>query len=395
MRIANNNFPATQAAPFQPPGSAGARLRLFLAYLAYVQVFNVLVGLIVAFVMNAGKSVFEDILASICIGTLAFLFIYGARLAIWRANRRPGALPFMVLLAVGAWLAQVVGTRMFRWLLGIGGVQASPFASPKTAGLMLFTLTTAAGVSLFFYGRAKIVRLETVAAQEKARAALVEKQALQAQLQMLQAQIEPHMLFNTLANLQGLIGFDPDRAQLLLDQLIQYLRATLSASRSATTTLAKEFSLMEAYLGLMSVRMGERLAYTLELPQHLRQLPLPPMLLQPLVENAIQHGLEPKIAGGHITVRATEQDGQLLLAVSDTGLGLDHPGGRRPGTGLGLANIRERLTVLYGAHAALTLSLAPGDAAGTVAQLRLPLPAATEPLFPSFVQHPVSALNHD
>jgi signal transduction histidine kinase len=394
MRIANNNFPATQAAPFQPPGSAGARLRLFLAYLAYVQVFNVLVGLIVAFVMNAGKSVFEDIVASICIGTLAFLIIYGARIAIWRGSRRPGPLQFMVLLAVAAWLAEVVGTRLFRWLLGMGGgVQSSPIASPKAAGLMLFTFTAAAGVSLFFYTRAKIVRLEAVAAQERARAALVEKQALQAQLQMLQAQIEPHMLFNTLANLQGLIGFDPDRAQLLLDQLIQYLRATLSASRSATTTLAKEFSLMEAYLGLMSVRMGERLSYTLDLPQHLRQLPLPPMLLQPLVENAIQHGLEPKIDGGHIAVRATEQDGQLLLAVCDTGLGLDHPGGSSPGTGLGLANIRERLTVLYGAQAAFTL--APGDAAGTVAQLRLPLPTATESLFPSLVQQPVSALHHD
>jgi sensor histidine kinase YesM len=393
MRNANH-VPVSQGAPGRPASAGRVRLRQLISYLAYLQAFNLITGLIIGFVMNGGRSIGEDIVASVCIGTLAFLIIFGARQALWRGQKQPPLAQFMVLLAIGAWLAQLIGTQLFRWIMGIRAVPASAFSSPKAVGLLLFTLTTAAGVSLFFYSRAKIIRLAALADQEKARAALVEKQALQAQLQMLQAQIEPHMLFNTLANLQGLIGFDPDRAQLLLDQLIQYLRATLSISRAAETTLSKEFTLMEAYLGLMSVRMGERLAYTLDLPPHLRQLPLPPMLLQPLVENAIQHGLEPKIDGGHITVRAAEQDGQLLLlTVADTGLGLDHPGERRPGTGLGLGNIRERLLALYGTQAALMLT--PGDTAGTLAQLRLPLPLPA-PVPPAYsAKTTLTALHHD
>ena len=192
---------------------------------------------------------------------------------------------------------------------------------------------------------------------------------MQAQLQLLQAQIEPHMLFNTLANLQGLISFDPDRAQLLLDQLIQYLRATLSSSRAEATTLEQEFKLMQAYLGLMAVRMGARLAYTLDLPDDLRSARLPPMLLQPLVENAIQHGLEPKIEGGHITVRASVDDDQLTLTVMDDGLGLDHPG-QTKGTQLGVTNIRERLQVMHGAAA--SLSLDANTTGGVTARLTLP-----------------------
>jgi LytS/YehU family sensor histidine kinase len=187
---------------------------------------------------------------------------------------------------------------------------------------------------------------------------------------MLQAQIEPHMLFNTLANLQGLIAADPPRAQLLLEQLIAYLRATLKSSRAAATTLAEEFSLMDSYLGLMSIRMGERLSYRLELPPSLAGLPLAPMLLQPLLENAIRHGLEPKIEGGRLDVSAAHDGANLVLTVCDTGLGLQAPA--RHGTGLGLENIRERLHALYGPGASLVL--ADAVPCGTVATLTLPMP---------------------
>ena len=160
---------------------------------------------------------------------------------------------------------------------------------------------------------------------------------MQAQLQLLQAQIEPHMLFNTLANLQGLISFDPDRAQLLLDHLIQYLRATLSSSRADTTTLGQEFSLMEAYLGLMSIRMGARLRYALDLPAELGHATIPSMILLTLAENAIKHGIEPSLRGGEIRLSALRVDGMLRLRVQDTGMGLPASGaGSAPGSGLGL-----------------------------------------------------------
>jgi sensor histidine kinase YesM len=194
---------------------------------------------------------------------------------------------------------------------------------------------------------------------------------MQTQLQLLQAQIEPHMLFNTLANLQGLIAIDPTRAQHMLDQLIQYLRATLSSSRETHTTLSREFELMQAYLGLMSVRLGRRLSYTLRLPETLKEIAVPPMLLQPLVENAIKHGIEPKVEGGSVDVEASREDSSLRLRVTDSGLGLAHSLPGRQGESIGLANVRERLQALFGSRSSFTLS--PNDPAGAVATIVIPL----------------------
>ncbi len=240
----------------------------------------------------------------------------------------------------------------------------------QTLGMILFTLLATVIATMLFTGRDNVAKAEAKAAQESARAEAIARQALQAQLQLLQAQIEPHMLFNTLANLQGLIGLDPARAQQMLDQLIIYLRATLSSSRAEVTTLAQEFALMDAYLGLMSVRMGERLSFALELPAELRDAHIPPMLLQPLIENAITHGLEPKIEGGRIVVSAAVRDGKLHVSVRDDGLGLGAPSAKS-GTHLGVANTRSRLNAIHGDQASLSLSANPDG--GAHAELTLPL----------------------
>ena len=359
------------------PRKTGFPYRRLLGDARYALLLNVLCALFITFVLSGGQSFWLNLLASMCIGSIAFLLIDGIRLAWWGEGRRPQKLPFIVLIIVSAAVAQVGGTMLFGWLANID-VPAPIAMSPRNVSMTVFTLAVASAAILFFSSREKIARLQMEAAQEKARAESVARQAMQAQLQLLQAQIEPHMLFNTLANLQGLISFDPDRAQLLLDQLIQYLRATLSSSRAESTTLEQEFSLMQAYLGLMSIRMGARLSFTLDLPEALRQITVPPMLLQPLVENAIQHGLEPKIEGGHIHVQASTNAGVLILSVSDDGLGLGHPG-QSKGTHLGVANIRERL---HGMHAdAASLSLVANHPAGATARLTLPLPPTiTSPL---------------
>ncbi|HEX7633865.1 MAG TPA: histidine kinase, partial [Noviherbaspirillum sp.] len=237
-------------------------------------------------------------------------------------------------------------------------------------GTIIITVLLCSIITWFFWSKGQMAVLKASFEAEKARAAAIEKQALQAQLQMLQAQIEPHMLFNTLANLQALIAVDAPRAQRMLEQLIQYLRATLSSSRSQQTSLEHEFSLLEAYLGLMQVRMGARLSYALQLPPDLRKTMVPPMLLQPLAENAIKHALEPKIDGGHIDVRAIQEAGMLKLSVTDTGLGLDGPV-RQPGTQLGIANLRERLRVLYGEQA--SFSLTSNTPCGAAAHITIPL----------------------
>jgi LytS/YehU family sensor histidine kinase len=176
------------------------------------------------------------------------------------------------------------------------------------------------------------------------------------------------MLFNTLANLRVLIGIDPPRAQHMLDHMIAYLRATLDASRATTHPLQREFDRLRDYLELMAIRMGERLSYTLELPADLAGVPVPTLLLQPLVENSIQHGLEPKVQGGRIAVRAAREGELLVLTVDDTGVG--DAGAPIDGNGFGLAQIRERLQALHGERARLDFG---ADAGGAHARITLPI----------------------
>ena len=363
-----------------PPGACHTvpLWRQMLLDARYALLINLVFTALITYVFDPGSDLWLNFIASMCIGSIIYLLFNGIRLTLWGRERRPKLLHMVMLMLLIVPVAQVAGLTLFGWLTGTPVNSIASLLPTRMISTLTFSLVGTAGAVLFFSSREKIARLEAQAAEERARAESVARQAMQAQLQLLQAQIEPHMLFNTLANLQGLISFDPDRAQLLLDQLIQYLRATLSSSRAEATTLEQEFKLMQAYLGLMAVRMGARLNYTLDLPDDLRSARLPPMLLQPLVENAIQHGLEPKIEGGHIHVQASTDGGVLILTVADDGLGLDHPG-QTKGTHLGVANIRERLRGMHGDAA--SLSLAANHPAGVVARLTLPLPPTiTSPL---------------
>jgi LytS/YehU family sensor histidine kinase len=208
-------------------------------------------------------------------------------------------------------------------------------------------------------------------AREKLRIVSGEKQAVQAQLRLLQAQIEPHFLFNTLATVQSQIKRSPDRAFTMLDHLIGYLRQSLTASRAEQGTLAQEFDRLRHYLALLQIRMGDRLQVSLDLDPALAERPFAPMLLQPLVENAIRHGLEPKVEGGRLSVQAAviKAGERCCITITDTGLGF----GANPdsaGTGLGLSHVRERLALLYDGHAELTVTDAMP---GTCITIELPL----------------------
>lgn len=226
---------------------------------------------------------------------------------------------------------------------------------------LLITLLAGITASYYFYTIGKNSYLERKMTEAR-------QHANEARLKLLETQLEPHMLFNTLANLRALIGSDPARATDMLDRLIAYLRATLSASRQTTHPLSEEFARLRDYLELMAVRMGPRLRYTLDLPEDLGQLPVPTLLLQPLVENSIKHGLEPKVDGGSITVRASRLGDVLTLEVIDTGMGL--PTAAPEGAGFGLAQVRERLATAYGSHAAIDLVAEPGS--GTRAGISIP-----------------------
>ena len=214
-----------------------------------------------------------------------------------------------------------------------------------------------------------------------ARRLAAEKRATEAQLRLLQAQIEPHFLFNTLANVETLLDHDLPKARQMLASFTDYLRASLGALRQQESPLSQELELARSYLLLLQARMEERLQFSIEASDAAQRVVLPPLLLQPLVENAVVHGLEPAIAGGTVQVRArvenTPAGRQLVLEVQDDGRGLDapaRPGHRprqKPGTGLALDNIRQRLAGRYGTEAKLELqALQPH---GTLARITLPL----------------------
>ena len=198
----------------------------------------------------------------------------------------------------------------------------------------------------------------------------------EAKLRALQAQIEPHFLYNTLANVLSLIDTQPAQARHMLERFIDFLRASLHASRADSATVGAELDLAAAYLDVLAVRMGQRLRYRIEADAAARAATIAPMLIQPLVENAVMHGLEPKVAGGTIVLRAQVVDGILAIEVADDGVGIGNAP-PRPGGGVGMANVKARARSVHGAAAHVQLLDNPGG--GAIVRLTLPIqPTLTE-----------------
>lgn len=195
-----------------------------------------------------------------------------------------------------------------------------------------------------------------------------EKREVVATLKLLQAQIEPHFLFNTLANVGSLIDVDPPLARRLLERLNDWLRIALVRTRSERSALGDELGMLENYLQILKVRFGERLRWRIDADEAAEAAPFPPMLLQPLVENAVRHGIEPKIGGGEIRITAALEEGRLRIEVSDDGNGLYDDGDS--GEGAGLANVRARLATLFGDDGRFVLNGNGGG--GVTAILELP-----------------------
>ena len=324
-------------------------------------VFNTVIALAITAV--SGESFAVNMLYSQFIGMLIWLLIDGGRFVL-HPSGWPGAMRMAALVVGAVLVAYPLGSASANLLMGrelLLGLNNFPRA---TLGFVLMSLSAGAFGAYYFTSREMLARARL--AEEEAQ-----RQATEARLRLLESQLEPHMLFNTLANLRALIGTDPVRAVTMLDRLNDFLRATLKASRADATaghhTLADEFARLRDYLELMAVRMGPRLRYTLELPETLSHQSVPPLLLQPLVENCIRHGLEPNVDGGEVRVVARQGEGGLELEVSDTGVGCE----AEPAAGFGLSQVRERLTTAYPGQARLHWHSAPG--AGTRALLTLPL----------------------
>lgn len=357
-----------------------------LRHLAVGLLVSCTVGAFIALIF--GDGLWANLVISLCIGGCIQGLIEAGRYGIagWmrrRGDTRPSVLknwpgwplmaPYVVVAALlGYWL----GRNLAAMLLGQPWPVHSTGGSTRALVLVLgITVVVSAAATWNFFLRSQV-------ATSDAQAEAARRLAGESQLRLLQSQLEPHMLFNTLANLRVLVGLDPPRAQLMLDHLIRYLRATLGASHANLHALATEFALLDDYLALMALRMGPRLQVQLDLPEALRRQPVPPLLLQPLVENAIRHGLEPQVAGGRIVVRAEVQGDMLRLTVRDTGAGLAEAAAtaaERRGGGYGTRHVTDRLATLYGAQASFRLAPANDADGGTLADVRLPLMADRSP----------------
>jgi signal transduction histidine kinase len=327
--------------------------------------------LVYSWCISMGCSVSIDVLRHFA---TSWVHRHDTRPSVERQADWPGWGWMSVCLVLGTLSGITLGSLLGNWLIGREGHVFGGGMSMVAAMLVISLLP---GIGITYYYRAK-GRLQTA----QALAETAQRQATETRLKLLESQLEPHMLFNTLANLRALIALDPERAQAMLDRLIDFLRATLGASRAPLHPLSAEFSRLADYLALMQIRMGDRLRVELDLPDELAATPIPPLLLQPLVENAIKHGLEPKRGAGLIQVQALADGTELVLRVTDTGIGPQaSAAAATAGTRFGLAQVRERLATLYGDGASLQLEPGPPNAGGTVVTLRWPLVAT--PFTPS------------
>jgi hypothetical protein len=318
------------------------------------------IAVFLALMAESLSALWQDLIISNAMGLCVWLSIY---LIMSLGRGRLAILPAtLIAVPIGLFLGGKTAT-----LLGtvdvIGQWIRNPAQEWKWISLsVLFSIS--ASTFLIVSARAADYRVELES--ERRRSAEAGRSQAVAELALLQAQIEPHFLFNTLAHIQSAIDQDPALGKSMLEHLNRYLRGTLRRSRHTNFTLRQEQELVEALLAIAAIRLGERLRYAVRLAGGLQEALLPPLLLQPLVENAIKHGIEPSIDGGVIFIDGELDQDTLVLRVSDTGVGL----AMHAPEGIGLSNVRARLASLFGDSGRLTLERnAPR---GLIAELRLP-----------------------
>jgi Histidine kinase len=251
--------------------------------------------------------------------------------------------------------------------IGLGGALILTF-------IPLFFMTL---IAKFLIDRSRRAQAFGESQKKMAEVQSAGRQLMEARLQALQAQVEPHFLYNTLANVQALTEVDPPAANKMVGHLIEYLRAALPKMRETSSTIGQEVELARAYLNILKMRMGARLDFAIQVPDELNSVPFPPLMLPSLVENAVKHGLEPVREGGRIDLIAEKVGERFRIIVKDTGRGLTANGttsaNAETGGGVGLSNIRERLLALYGETA--KLSLESNEPKGVIATIEIPAEA--------------------
>jgi sensor histidine kinase YesM len=316
--------------------------RHFFRSLSYTVLFDTFIALVLTGIKFGGGFV-ENFIISQCIGiSICSLALTGLYLF------RPANPLFMLVVVM---IAIIIGTGV-GWTLGsmAAGLSVSLF-DQRFISVIILGIMFGSIISYFFFSRERISQTEILVQEERIKRLTSEKKALESNLRLLQAQIEPHFLFNTLSNIMSLLETDLEKGKSMLTDFIHYLRTALQKTREETTTIGQEIEMIQTYLNIFKVRMGDRLDYRLDIPDTIQGYPFPPMLIQPLVENAIRHGLEPKIEGGELFIRGKKEGDVISLEIIDTGMGFNEG----EYTGVGLSNVRERLQSLYGGKGRLIL----------------------------------------
>jgi sensor histidine kinase YesM len=329
------------------PGTSYINRRTAFINLLYTIIISALIAAFLTLTGLTTKSFIINLVLSQSFGVSICLIIV-LLLRIFKPERTASfALIFIIGVGSGILIGLQIGLFVLEQIFSI-------VVKQQQKGILqtiIIAVTFGSMISYFFYSKARLKVSQEVIHQERIKRLSSEKEALEANLRLLQAQIEPHFLFNTLSNVLSLIDTDPARGKSMLVDLIHYLRTSLSRTFPDPITLGQEIDMIKAYLNIQKIRMGERLHFKIELPDEVRKHPFPPMLLQPLVENALKHGLEPKMEGGEIMIKAAEEDNLLRVEVMDTGLGF----ASFEKTGVGLGNVRDRIKLLYGEKGRLIL----------------------------------------
>ncbi|MGE0356466.1 MAG: sensor histidine kinase [Burkholderiales bacterium] len=349
-----------------PPSPPSALRRVFGFRRLKVAFFTCLAVSLV--ILPTWEAPYRVLLGRLLIAGTLVLVAYGlferwpARLPRWLARWALQVLGVAVAVPLGVLLAYCVTT--------MGDAQAWYLNEKRLTGFAVMTFlgllaSPWIAVSALF-NQIKDAARNQALAFELERSEL-ERKALDARLRLLQARVEPHFLFNTLANVRELVTTGSPRASTVLESLIAYLRAAVPRLNEPSATLGQELDLVRAYLEVMHMRMPDRLDFTIEADEEAKRLQCPPMTLLTLAENAVRHGIDPSEEGGHIGVRAWVEDGRCRARVTDTGMGLGRGG---KGMGTGLTNLRERLELFFGGDAKLDLQ--PVQPHGTSAELDFP-----------------------
>lgn len=335
--------------------------RHFLASLLAAVAINTLIALILT-AIGFGLGFVPALIFSQCIGVSIYLCNLAAVLIYRKTTRLSSQVAVITaFIVVGA----SAGTLLGAFANGMNPLfflrkHSVLFSQSILIGLLFGLIVSYVFISLGVLSREKVKRLE------------IEKSAAETELKLLHSQMEPHFLFNTLSNIISLIDTDHEKSRRMLESFTAFLRASFLTARERTVSLSQELDVIRNYLDIFTVRMGARLDYVIDIPENIRDCRIPPLLIQPLVENAVKHGLEPSVRGGTLRIEGIRDGNRVRITVSDSGVGINEKSG---GDGIGLDNIRKRLELLYGRKGWLMLE--ENKSGGIKATIEIPYETGT------------------